>query len=263
MNRAVLLRFHKDPQLVQNRIELLRYFNPNLPIYGLYGGIPEEFESFANQLTGLDHIATLDITDPNIKWRFSDFSILSWFEQHGKFLPFDVLHISEYDLVMLESMEKIYPYFPDQQPPVYLTGLKPLAEVKVRSNWFTNQDFPVAECLELEQLFKNKYGLKNLLGSKSPGSTLTKEFLMGYAQLDLPLIGFDEMRQPAIAQILGIEIKDTGFCREFWDEPDNPDFHLFNTDNVEIKLETMITAYQTGQQLAFHPVYYPVDPQQF
>lgn len=257
MQRIILLRFHKDIALTQNRIDLLKQFNPDTRIYGLFGGAQEDLDEFEKSLRGLEKVTFLHISDKDIKWRFSDYAILQWYQEVGKTIDFDIVHVIEYDLVLLESLEKLYPY-KDNEHHIYLTSLLELDKMKPIWNWFQNPQFPVAECKEFERLMKEDYKIPTLYGSMAPGTTLTKKYLEGYSRLDLPLIAFDEMRLPAISQILGIEMRDTDFVKDWFDESDL-DFRLFNTDNHEVDQTEMLQAYKSSYQKAFHPVYYPLD----
>lgn len=257
MKRIVLLRFHKDIELVQNRIELLHHYNPDIKVYGLFGGSKEDFPIFRDKLEGLKHVHFLDITEYDIKWRFSDYSILKWYLEYGKSLDFDILHTAEYDLVFLDSLENIYPY-KEGEKHVYITNLVKTKDIMHESNWFVNPEFPTAECLEFVKLLEEKYHipLENQWNSKAPGTTLTREFLEGYEKLaiELPLIGYDEIRTPAIAQILGIKMHDSGFVKDWFDET-SIDFRLFNTDNHPVDLEEIWDAVKNNYKKAFHPVY--------
>jgi hypothetical protein len=80
MQRAILLRFHKDPEIIQNRIDILNHFNPEIPSYGLFGGTEEEFPLFQN-LKDIEHVYLLDIKERDTKWRFSDHCVLQWYSK--------------------------------------------------------------------------------------------------------------------------------------------------------------------------------------
>lgn len=257
MKRIILLRFHKDIDLVQNRIDLLKYFNPNIEIYGLFGGEKGEYDTFVKNLTNIENIYYLDIQERDIKWRFSDYGILQWYVNFGKMLDFDVVHTIEYDLVLLDTLERLYPYQTGNAN-IYITSLIELEKIKSEWNWFIHPDFPVAESVRLERVFKEDYGIKKLYGSMAPGTTLTKAYLDGYAKLHLPLIGHDELRLPNIAQILGIEMQDTGFVKD-WFAEEGLDFRLFNCDNHPVDKKELMEAYIANYQKAFHPVYFPIE----
>lgn len=254
MKRIILLRFHKDLPVVQNRIDILKHFNPTMPIYGLFGGSADEFENFKNNLRGLDSIYFLDIPETDIKWRFSDWSILQWFKDIGKTISFDVVHTIEYDLLILDKLENVYPYA-DGEEHVYITSLIELEKIKPFWNWFQlPETFVVEEEKAFEQLLKEKYKLTNLYASLGPGTTLTRKFLEGYTKLDLPLIAHDEVRTPAIAQILNIPMKDTGFVPDWFDET-GPEFRLFNCEDHEVPMEEFLASFRSGKRKAFHPIY--------
>lgn len=254
MKRVILLRFHKDVHVVQNRIDILKHFNPAIPIHGLFGGVENEFTLFKKSLKGLESLHFLSITERDIKWRFSDWNILKWFTEFGKNVDFDVLHTIEYDLLLLDKIEHIYPYKKEEKN-IYVTSLIELEQIKPLWNWYQKpQEYPVEEEKEFEKLMKEKYHIKVLYGSMAPGSTFTREFLEGYEKLSLPLIAHDEVRVPAIAQILGIDIKDTNFVPDWFDEV-GPEFRLFNCDNFEVPMDELMAAYKSGRRKAFHPVY--------
>lgn len=253
MKRIVLLRFHKNKELVQNRINIIKYFNPDIHIYGLYGGPIEEVETFKSYLKGLENLFVLNSLNAKQAWRFSDYGILKWYESVGRNIEFDLVYTIEYDLVILDKLTNVYKYNEGEKH-VYITNLLELDKVIPESNWFQNPEFPVKECYEFVDLMKSKYKLNNLYNSKAPGATLTREYLEGYSKLNIPLIGFDEIRLPAIAQILGIEIKDTGFVNDWFDE-ESIDFQLFNTDNVLVSKALLLKAYFSGYKAAFHPCY--------
>jgi len=237
--------------MVQNRIDLLKHFNPDMEIHGMFGGKKEEFETYKKELMGLDSIYYLDIAEYDTKWRFSDYCILTWYKDFGHTLSFDVVHTIEYDLVILDSLEIIYPYAPGEKH-IYLTGLAVLDEVKNTWDWFTDPvECPVDEENAFVKLMKSKYGLQNLYACLAPGATLTREYLEGYAKLNLPLIAHDEVRYPAIAQILNIPMKDTNFDPTTW-EKDDP---LFNCNISEVTVDDALKAYKAGKRKVFHAVY--------
>lgn len=239
--------------MVQNRIDILKYLNPSIPVYGLFGGDKMDFPKFQDELSGLTDMHLLAIEDPKIKWRFSDIAILEWYKNVGKDIDFDVLHTIEYDLVILDKLENIYKYNPGEKH-IYLTNVEDLDQIIPESNWFQNPEFPIDECKAFVKLMREDYKLTKLYNTKAPGATLTKEYLEGYSNLDLPLTGFDEIRMPAIAQILGVEIRDSGFIDDWFDET-SINFRMFNTDNVEIKKGELLEVYRLGQRKAFHPFF--------
>jgi hypothetical protein len=228
-----------------------------MPIYGVYGGEKKDYKKFKSALRGLTDIIFWDEPDTDIKWRFSDESIMYWYRNLGKNLKFDILHTVEYDLVLLGSMEELYKYS-DGDRHIYITALVELDKIIHRSNWFNNPEFPVTECKRLVKIFNEKYGLKKLYSCMAPGTTLTREYLEGYDTVDIPLIGFDEIRLPNIAQILEIPIKTSDFVRDWFDRT-TINFRLFNTNNHIVDIKELYQTYSTGYQKAFHHVHGFVD----
>ncbi|MBD3280457.1 hypothetical protein GF389_02950 [Candidatus Dojkabacteria bacterium] len=253
----MLLRFHKNLQLVQNRIDVIKYFNPGISIYGLFGGNKDEYPIFRKKLKQVEHILFWDESDTDVKWRFSDLSILFWYENYGKSLNFDILHTIEYDLVLLDSFQNLYEYNP-QDKHIYVTALVELEKIKPISNWFNNPEFPTKQCREIVRIFKEKYGLEKLYSCMAPGTTITREFLDNYRKIELPTIGFDEIRIPNIAQALNIPVESPGFVRDWFDRI-TIDFRLFNTNNHVVNIDDLYKYYKLGYQKAFHHVYDEID----
>jgi hypothetical protein len=84
------------------------------------------------------------------------------------------------------------------------------------------------------------------------GRLLPKAFLARYAAIDLRRLGREELRLPLFAQILGFQIADTGFHRQ-WHNRDEDRF--FNAGGSEIELGAISEelAKPNGRR-AFHPV---------
>lgn len=49
MKLAILFWFYKEPQICKNHLELIRRYNATTPIYGLYGGEPEDADKYKSR----------------------------------------------------------------------------------------------------------------------------------------------------------------------------------------------------------------------
>jgi hypothetical protein len=74
MRLAALFWFYADFDVCENRLRLLRLFNPGLPIYGLYGGSAEDVEEARRRLGPLlDDFYAYGGAEPAAwKWRHGD-----------------------------------------------------------------------------------------------------------------------------------------------------------------------------------------------
>ena len=51
MKSAVLFWFYKDPAVCTNRLQLIKKYNPKLPIFGLYGGAKKDAGKYKKLLS--------------------------------------------------------------------------------------------------------------------------------------------------------------------------------------------------------------------
>src|SRR5262245_227886 len=106
MKRIILFRFHQAFRLCKNRIALIRMFNPGADIYGLYGG-PRKNSSQAKNMP-LKHVWEIPLDDPYWKWVNGDLCVRWWFKDFGRSLEFDMVHLFEWDMVLLDSVENLF-----------------------------------------------------------------------------------------------------------------------------------------------------------
>lgn len=254
MKRIILLRFHKDLEIVQNRIDILHHFNSELQIYGLFGGNKDELTQYRKNLHGLEHIHFLNITDREIKWKFSDVSILRWYQEFGRNLDFDILYTIEYDLVILSKLTELVPVSGSQ---IALTGLINLSDIREKWDWLTDTPHK-EESQEFMTFMRNNYSINSFFACLAPGAVLNKSFLDAYAQATVPLIGHDELRLPQLAQAFDQKLVDTGFY-DNWNSANPETEQYFNCNNNEVLPEVVYRAYRQGIRKVFHPVYKPID----
>lgn len=250
MKRIILLRFHKDIEIVQNRIDLLKKFNPVIPIHGLFGGQESEFAHFNIKLQGLESLTQLVNQDSESLWKRSDESIREWYVKTGAKIDFEVVYTIEYDLIYLDHIENLVELLPNS---IALTGVIKLADIVENWDWLTESPYK-EESLEFLDWVKNKFGLEKFRACLGPGAVLTKEFLKKYSEVVVPPISHDELRFPQLAEVFGINVVDTGFY-DNWNNV-HPETELsFNCNKVEVSMEKLIEEYKGGKRKVFHPIY--------
>jgi len=249
MRRIVLFRFHAHPEICASRIRFLRELNPDVPIYGLYGGPDEGFPAIEAALSGyLDGIAPIVGKTPQWKWKHSDLAVLQWFRDMGRLIDFEVLHLVEWDLLLGSPIEQLYGHIPAQG--VGLTALCPVRCMQDRWMWVAAEPYR-GEWNGLLRWAQRKYRYNQepycCLG---PGCALSKAFLERYAAEKLLEFCHDELRLPLFAQILGFPMYDTGLCQRSAEHEDR----CFHCEGTEI--ERSIVARElddSGGRRAFHP----------
>jgi hypothetical protein len=253
VKRAILLRFHKAPLVCRSRVALFRTLNADVPIYGLFGGRYRVPGPPLRALVDLDGVHS-SRERGRWNWQHSDLAVAAWFREAGHRLPFDVLHLVEWDLLLLEPLESLYASVPEGA--VGLTALTPISELR-EWTWLRREQ----ERRTWEQLLgvaRSEWGYDDVpYGCICAGPVLPRAFLEAYAAVDPPLIAHDELRLPLFAQILGFPLADTRLRGPWRGERDHPLLH-FRAPDVPIGAIRAELANPDGWR-AFHPVRTRVD----
>lgn len=207
MRRAILFRYHKYPAICRNHIALLRRFNPGMPIYGMYGG-----PLAAAPVLPVNHNYVLPFASPRFKWQNGDLCARQWFIDVGHRFPFDMLHIVEWDLVILQALAQLFQSIRDG---VAVTDVKTIGSTRSK-NWYwiatpeRNKDMEA-----LRAHVAKKYGEiftdDRQVAGIFPAAAMSRAFLERYAEAEPFERRFinDEIRMPLFAQALGMPVHDT------------------------------------------------------
>lgn len=249
MKRVAILQFHRDWDVCANRLDLLRAFNPGLETYGLFGGEAENFARAREIFDDPRRVWHFRGRDARWKWQNTDLSVLAWYRDFGRDLVFDVLHVVQWDLLLLDSLENLYaPVPPDA---LGLTGVTSLRAISDRWHW-TLVEPHKTELVRLGELVVRRFGTEPpfevCLG---PGYCLPRAFLERYAETDVPELAHDELRLPLFARILGFRVADTEFYPRWFDVSEE---RFFNANGEEIS-EALIREelQRPAGRRAFHP----------
>jgi len=231
MDRLILFRFHKNPGVCANRIRLLTNLNPDCRIVGL----GENIDGIDNMFNaGMSSLYTLDDYDDKWCWLNGDLAMFEWYREEGKHIDFDMLHLIEWDLVLLKSLDKIYSGIEE----IGLTGKIDIRRAKEREwNWALSDDY---------MYLRNQIGSSNgAYGCLFPGCCFCKEFLDEVSNLDIPELCNDEARIGLLSYKYDYDVKDTGFFD--WEYPRCP---LFNCANIEPSREEVLSS----ERDVYHPI---------
>lgn len=247
MEKAILFRFHKEAEVCEERIKLLKELNPDTEIYGL----GEEIEGVERlKDAGMKHLHVIEDRGSEWKWMNGDLAVRDWFQEKGKHEDFDMLHIVEWDILLTAPLENIYETIPEDA--LGLSGLKPIPEAEEYGwPWVTGEYRD--EWLKLREWVKEETGYSGKsYGCIFPACCLPRNFLEEYTQIDVPAYSNDEVRVPLIAKALGYKIERTGLYPE-WGNSDikryfNATGDLIKTEEIRKELE------KPGGKRAFHPV---------
>jgi hypothetical protein len=226
-----------------------------VPIYGLFGGRSGALHLAAKQILALDGLY-VSRASPRWNWQHSDLVLTAWFREAGFRIPFDVVHVVEWDLLLLEPLESLYSAVPERA--VGLTALTPIAELEQEWTWLRRPENR-REWDELLSHARADWGYDDVpFGCVGPGACFPRAFLEAYAGIDPPTLGNDELRLPLFAQILGFSLADTGLRGPWRGERDHAFFH-FRSQDIELGTIRSELAKPDGWR-AFHPVRRRVTP---
>lgn len=253
MKRIILFRFDRNPLVCRARVALLRELNPGVSVCGIFGG-EQGYRHTAFRLGGKTflHLDSLYCSPRPGRWSWInlDLALAAWYRDVGFRTDFDTAHVVEWDLFLLDSLERVYADVP--QGAVGLTALTPISSIEHDWDWLQRPD-NLRQWEELLGYARDVWGYDGVPHACiGPGPCLPRSFLAEYAAIDAPELCSDELRFPLFAQILGFPIADTGFRRS-WRDADEDRF--FNSIGRPIEPATISAELRKPNgRRAFHPV---------
>jgi hypothetical protein len=202
---AVLFWFYRDAELCENRLRLIRRFNPGCRIYGLYGGRPENAADFRHRLGGLldDFWAYDGAEDSWWKWINGDLVIRAWYTARGRQLEWRSVFVAQWDMLLLGSLTSILGSPAEDE--VILSGLRPVSEVEGWWSWVNGADRPAFEAFMRHLRERHGYGGEAWC-CQFVLVCFGRAFLHHYATTDSPELGFLEYRVPTYARLFGMRL---------------------------------------------------------
>jgi hypothetical protein len=255
MQRIIIFRFHKDPGICTRRLRLLKKYNPEVPVFGLYGGRPGGVGEFGNLRSFVEGVYSVENETSDWKWKNSDLALRRWFESIGKNVDFDMLHLIEWDLLLFGGLDNIYRDIPSGV--IGLTGLTDLENVRDEWAWTSREPYRSEWEKLLDYAASEHNYYQKPFASLGPGYCLPRAFLERYCTIDVPAICHDELRLPLFGQILGFELRDTGFYKKWFDKNEQ---RVFNCMDMEIGRGVIVDELQKPDgRRVFHPYRSPED----
>lgn len=258
MKNAILFWFYKDIDICINRLELLKKYNPQTPIHGLFGGKTNEIELFNTRLhKQLDSFtACYTEKEPEWKWKYGDLLIANWYEKAGQYFDWDRIVIAQWDMLILTDITNLIDEINPNE--LYLSGIRPVYEVKGWWNWVKRDKSEYDEFLNMVYDDFGK-GFEPMC-CQFIFVCMPKDFLEKYYKLNLEK-GFIEYRLPTLASALGFKFGECATLSCYW--PNEPEQNAKNSDNISITAQTIPIGlkYILKQLLSskgdrvFHPYY--------
>jgi len=207
---AVLFWFYRDPELCENRLRLIRRFNPGCRIFGLFGGAPEEAAAFERRLGGLldDFYAYDGPESAWWKWINGDQVIRAWYAARGRHLEWRSIFVAQWDMLVLGSLAALLGSPAEDE--VILSGLRPVSEVQGWWAWVNG-----AERRNFDAFLQHLRHHHDFHGEAWCCQFVLvcfgRSFLDRYARVDRPELGFLEYRVPTYARMFGMRLSTPRF----------------------------------------------------
>src|SRR5690606_15236406 len=107
----ILYRFNKNFDRTLKNISILKRQNPEMKIYGLFGGNknrPDQklTDDFLQEFYKyLEHIYIIKHDDWEWKWKNGDLAIREWFIDYGHTIHFERVYWTEWDVVYIDTIQ--------------------------------------------------------------------------------------------------------------------------------------------------------------
>ena len=219
MDFAILFWFYKDVEVCENRLRILRYYNPDVPIFGLFGGDVGKVAEYERLNAYFDDMFVFDqARDSHWKWLNGDLMITEWFRRRGHSIRWDTLVIVQWDMLFYGHLKKVFNGL--QKGEMLLSGLRPIGEVEPRWTWVNpvNPDL-FNEYRDFISHVRKRYGFHDEpLCCLFIVACFPREFLDKYSEIDSPELGFLEYKIPVYGQIFGIPFSTRNSFDPWWDD---------------------------------------------
>ena len=273
MKLAILFWCYKRLDLCIDRLVHLRQYNPDAPIYVLFGGEPSDAPEWEKALTPyVDDFYAFDGDPPpgyensegyrgGVFWKYvhGDWMFSAWFRERGRHLEWDTFVVIQWDMLMYGPIEEVFSCLePDQ---CLFSGLRPIREVEDKWLWVAPSQTNARETyLEFLDHVREHYGFDgDPLCCLAIVVCLSRAFMEKFVTIERAELGGLEYRLPIYAQAFDIPLCHDHPFRPWWAavEPNRPGITL-RARPVEIWIPTILynLARKKGGRI-FHPYWRP------
>lgn len=221
MNLAILFWFYKEPKICENRLKLIKKYNLNLKVYGLFGGKISEAEVYQEKLGNyLDDFYTFNLDrDLDWKWINGDLMILDWYDKRGRNLNWDSIAVVQWDTLIFDFLLKQFSGMKKDQ--IYLSGLREInKEVESKWDWIQPNGKERQNYLKFLEYVEKNYGYtdKPPLCSLFIFQIFPRIFFERYLKVENREVGMLEYKIPIYAKIFNISFFEKKFGVHWGDD---------------------------------------------
>ncbi|MHB8814745.1 MAG: hypothetical protein ACYDAE_15930 [Steroidobacteraceae bacterium] len=214
---AILFWCYKDAALCLERLQLLEALNPTVPVYALYGGDPAGAPAFREVIR--DHVEDFwcypEAKEPEWKWHCGDELIRTWYQQAGRKLPFRHLFICQWDMLVMERIERLFRGIREDQ--LALSGARPIEDVATWWYWVSprNRDH-YSRYQRFRSHLRARYGSDAAWCCLFVVACFPRRFLDEWSAAHVPEMGFLEYTLPSYAKHLGFDFYSDAHFSPWW-----------------------------------------------
>ncbi|PLX25863.1 hypothetical protein C0580_01175 [Candidatus Parcubacteria bacterium] len=208
MKLAILFWFYKEPDICLNRLELIKKYNPQTKIFGLYGGDKKQVSIYKKKLGKyLDdfYLSPLHNKPKNWKWIHGDLMILEWYKSRGKKLKsWDSVIVIQWDALVLGNIKKQFPGLKKDQ--VFISGTRILDKtIEPRWHWTNPKHKERKNYLAYKKYIAENYNYtKKLFCSLFILQVFPRKFFDKWLTVKDNIVGMLEYKIPTYAEIFKI-----------------------------------------------------------
>ncbi len=219
MDLAILFWFYKKSEVCVNRLRLIKEHNPEVKIYGLYGGDHHKSKQFIKATSEyLEDFYISPFKDSKWKWTHGDLMILDWYLKRGKTKKWDSIVVLQWDTLIFDSIKNQFPKIYANQ--IFLSGLRTL-DKKTELLWYWTRPLNRnrKNYLKYLEFIKTNYGYSGkLLACHFILQVIPRIFFDKYSKINDREIGMLEYKIPTYAKIFKIPFYNKDFGMS-WSRP--------------------------------------------
>lgn len=254
---AIHVIYYKELKLCIEQIKVLRLFNPDIQIHGVFGGNDTHIEYYDELQTYLDSNWQHPEANSYWKWISTDIMAIDWYEAFGKNLDWDYLYLMSWDLLLIEPLSNLIP--PQAPDEIYIVPeVESFKRQRTWNNHWMGDNNGVFR--EFKRKLSHYFHLnpatieENIQFVNSFFWCCSREFIEALCPVIKNFPGMIEYRIPTLAPLLGFKT----------DTPENlkkRDYLPFaNTGKREIPTFTIINELEKQNPFPYyHPVYTTCD----
>ena len=215
---AALFWFYKAFDVCRERIALLRRFNPDVAVYGLYGGEPGDADAAREALGDLldDLYVYEGAQDATWRWIHGDQVIAGWWRDCGRALGAQTVVVVQWDMLIAAPLtEALVGLAPGEAA---FSGDRPLAEVEGWWGWGGAGDaHQRAELAGFRARLRGEFDYDGPLWCcLFIIAALPCAFLDRYAAASQGEAGFLEYKLPTLARVFGTPVRALPQLKAWW-----------------------------------------------